>query len=136
MRKKYYYNGIHRYTEPPPSTRRKASCLRKAPKHILPTELICDPTLAAEACEEAKRAALLAASALTTAIAASGLADDTRVGNEDLVDAPTLARRLNVKTSWVRTEERAGRIPSVHVGRYVKFRPSEALAALAARKAG
>jgi hypothetical protein len=52
--------------------------------------------------------------------------------SEGLVDAPTLAKHLDVKVSWVRTEQRAGRIPSVLVGRYVKFRLSEALAALKA----
>jgi hypothetical protein len=53
---------------------------------------------------------------------------------EPLVDVPTLARHLNVKMSWVRTEEPAGRIPSVHIGRYVKFRLSEALAVLARKE--
>lgn len=49
---------------------------------------------------------------------------------EPLVDAKEMARRLDVHESWVRTEQRAGRIPFVQIGRYIRFRPSEVMAAL------
>jgi excisionase family DNA binding protein len=49
---------------------------------------------------------------------------------EPLVDAPEMAKLLNVPESWVRTEQRAGRIPFVPVGRYIRFCPSEVLSAL------
>jgi excisionase family DNA binding protein len=51
----------------------------------------------------------------------------------ELVDAPEMARRLKVHESWVRTEQRAARIPFIQVGRYVRFRPADVEAAIAAR---
>src|ERR1035437_4820818 len=39
-----------------------------------------------------------------------------------LLTAGELAQRLSLPESWVRTEERAGRIPSVRLGKYVRFR--------------
>jgi len=43
----------------------------------------------------------------------------------DLVTAGELAKHLNLPESWVRTEERLGRIPSVRLGKYVRFRLSD-----------
>jgi excisionase family DNA binding protein len=43
----------------------------------------------------------------------------------NLVTAGELARYLNLPESWVRTEERLGRIPSVRLGKYVRFRLSD-----------
>jgi len=40
---------------------------------------------------------------------------------KNLLRAGELAERLGVPESWVRTEERAGRIPSVRLGKYVGF---------------
>ncbi len=45
-----------------------------------------------------------------------------------------MARRLNVKESWVRSEQRAGRIPFVQVGRYVRFRAAEVEAVIVRRQ--
>jgi excisionase family DNA binding protein len=53
--------------------------------------------------------------------------------SEELLTASQLGKRLNVPESWVRSEQRADRIPSVRLGRYVRFRPSEVDAALARR---
>ena len=51
---------------------------------------------------------------------------DTIAGSPpNLVTAGELARHLNLPESWVRTEERLGRIPSVRLGKYVRFRLSE-----------
>jgi excisionase family DNA binding protein len=45
--------------------------------------------------------------------------------SEKLLTAGELAKHLNVPESWVRTEERMGRIPSVRLGKYVRFKLSE-----------
>ena len=44
---------------------------------------------------------------------------------ENLLNASELAQHLHLPESWVRTEERLGRIPSVRLGKYVRFRLSE-----------
>ncbi len=49
----------------------------------------------------------------------------------DLVTAGELASHLNVPESWIRAEERLGRIPSVRLGKYVRFRLNEVGRALA-----
>jgi excisionase family DNA binding protein len=56
------------------------------------------------------------------------------VADAVLLDARQMAERLGVPESWVRTEARAGRIPSVEVGRYVRFREADVMAALAAKQ--
>jgi excisionase family DNA binding protein len=53
---------------------------------------------------------------------------------ENLLTAGELAERLNLAESWVRTEERAGRIPSFRLGRYVRFRLRDIERSLAERK--
>jgi hypothetical protein len=50
---------------------------------------------------------------------------------EKLLTAGELAGRLNLPESWVRTEERAGRIPGIRAGRYVRFKVSNVEPALA-----
>jgi excisionase family DNA binding protein len=40
---------------------------------------------------------------------------------ERLVDAAAVAERLGVPTSWVREQVRAGAIPHLRLGRYVRF---------------
>lgn len=50
---------------------------------------------------------------------------------EKLLTAKQLALQLNVPESWVRTEQRAGRIPAVRLGKYVRFRRAEVDATLA-----
>src|ERR1700682_131711 len=50
---------------------------------------------------------------------------------KNLLRAGELAERLGVPESWVRTEERTGRIPSVRLGRYVRFKLSDIERALA-----
>jgi excisionase family DNA binding protein len=53
---------------------------------------------------------------------------------ENLLTAGELAERLNLPESWVRTEERAGRIPGLRLGRYVRFRLRDVERALAERR--
>jgi excisionase family DNA binding protein len=51
-----------------------------------------------------------------------------------LLTAHELAERLGVPESWVRTEERARQVPSVRLGKYVRFKLSDVEHALAERK--
>jgi excisionase family DNA binding protein len=53
--------------------------------------------------------------------------------SEKLLTAGELAECLGVPESWVRTEERAGRIPSVRLGKYVRFKLRDVERTLAAR---
>ena len=43
---------------------------------------------------------------------------------ERLLTADELAERLGMKTEWVWSQARAGRIPHVRLGRYRRFRES------------
>jgi len=52
---------------------------------------------------------------------------------EKLLKAGELAERLNFPESWIRNEERLGRIPSVRGGKYVRFRFRDVEQALAER---
>jgi excisionase family DNA binding protein len=52
---------------------------------------------------------------------------------KNLLRTGELAERLGVPESWVRTEERAGRIPSVRLGKYVRFKLRDVERTLAAR---
>jgi len=53
---------------------------------------------------------------------------------EKLLNAGELAERLNLPESWIRNEERLGRIPSVRPGKYVRFRLNDVERALAETK--
>ena len=50
---------------------------------------------------------------------------------EKLLNASELGQHLHLPESWVRTEERLGRIPSIRPGKYVRFRLSDVERALA-----
>jgi excisionase family DNA binding protein len=52
---------------------------------------------------------------------------------DKFLTAGELADRLGVPESWVRTEERAKRIPSVRLGKYVRFRWPDVDRALSAK---
>ena len=67
---------------------------------------------------------------LTTRLLAEGSSnrkDDcaTERQAQKLLNASELAHHLELPESWVRTEERLGRIPSVRLGKYVRFRLSD-----------
>jgi excisionase family DNA binding protein len=53
--------------------------------------------------------------------------------SEKLLTAGELAARLNLPKSWVHSEERAGRIPSIRPGKYVRFKLSDVERTLAER---
>jgi excisionase family DNA binding protein len=50
--------------------------------------------------------------------------------SDALVDAPTLAARLGVPESHVRTLQRNGTIPFIQIGKYIRFRVAAVEAAL------
>ena len=56
--------------------------------------------------------------------------------NERLLDAAALAQRWNVPTSWIREATRAGKIPCVRLGRYVRYRAEACDAWLEEQEAG
>ena len=47
-----------------------------------------------------------------------------------LIDVRELSRILNVPVSWLYERTRKGAIPSIRVGKYVRFNPQEVLAFL------
>jgi len=53
-----------------------------------------------------------------------------------LLDAVQAATLLNVPQSWVAAEARAGRIPHVRLGRYVRFNRDELIAWCEGRSVG
>lgn len=53
-----------------------------------------------------------------------------------LLDAAAAAGLLNVPASWVLAEARANRIPTVRLGRYVRFRRDDLQAWIERRAAG
>jgi hypothetical protein len=57
--------------------------------------------------------------------------EDQTPAHDQLIDAVEMARRLGVTESWVRSEARAGRLPCIHLGKYVRFDP---IAVAASRK--
>jgi excisionase family DNA binding protein len=74
-------------------------------------------------------AGLAAGAAAMTAQSPSGPAKQP---DEGLVDAGELAQLLSLPKSCVYEKARASEIPSVRVGKHVRFRPSQVLAALGA----
>jgi excisionase family DNA binding protein len=46
---------------------------------------------------------------------------------EPLLTAPELAEKLRVHESWVYEQSRQGKLPTRHIGRYIRFRLSEVL---------
>jgi excisionase family DNA binding protein len=56
--------------------------------------------------------------------------------SDHLLDATELAERWSVPTSWVREATRAGKIPCVRLGRYVRYRAETCDAWLEEQEAG
>jgi excisionase family DNA binding protein len=57
-------------------------------------------------------------------------------GPDRLVDATAAGELLGVPASWVLAQARAGRIPHVRLGRYVRFEPEELCAWWRGRRRG
>lgn len=51
-----------------------------------------------------------------------------------LLNAKTMAERLQVPESWLREHARGGRVPCVYVGRYMRFDPTAVLRAVSNEK--
>ncbi len=56
------------------------------------------------------------------------------MSDDRLLDAEEVAAMLHVPVTWVRAESRAGRIPHVRLGRYVRYRRDAVLAWLEERE--
>jgi excisionase family DNA binding protein len=120
-------------------------CCRSQHACITPNELIQSPALAAALCPSARSRALLAATTITGALAAhepgeapsstESKSQNGAGGQEPrrLLTAPEMAARLCIPETWIREQERRRRIPSVRIGRYVRFRPDEVEKALGGR---
>ena len=79
--------------------------------------------------------AFLSARLLAEGISSRSCAHDGESARdvENLLTASELAKHLSLPESWVRTEERARRIPSFRLGRYVRFRLMDVERSLAER---
>lgn len=61
---------------------------------------------------------------------------EDRVAPSRLLEADDLARYIGMTTDWIYREVRAGRMPHIRLGRYVRFRRESIDAWLAARERG
>ncbi|HVN89927.1 MAG TPA: helix-turn-helix domain-containing protein [Candidatus Binataceae bacterium] len=102
--------------------------------HVRLTELVAESDLAQTLCNETRLMAILRLTSLASNLAA-GMAEDQPRSSEPapLIDAAQMAKHLNLPESWVRSEQRAGRIPFVQAGRYVRFNAAEVEAAIRQR---
>jgi excisionase family DNA binding protein len=53
--------------------------------------------------------------------------EEIKQNDEWLLDPEELAERLKVPVSWVYEQSRTGKIPTVRIGRYVRFKLSDVL---------
>lgn len=103
-----------------------------AAPRVVPTldEIAADPEraigLARGALLALNARAVRALAALQAPLSSVELSDPAAgVANDELLDARATAVRLQVKESWVRDMARQGKLPSVRLGRYVRFRASD-----------
>ena len=61
---------------------------------------------------------------------------DDLVGSGRLLEADDIARYIGMTTDWIYREVRAGRMPHIRLGRYVRFRRESIDAWLVARERG
>jgi excisionase family DNA binding protein len=62
--------------------------------------------------------------------------EDDRVAPSRLLEADDVARYIGMTTDWIYREVRAGRMPHIRLGRYVRFRRESIDAWLAGRERG
>ena len=60
----------------------------------------------------------------------AGKPEDSQAPGE-LLTAPELAAVLHLNESWIRGQQRAGKLPHVRCGKFVRFRVAEVTAWLA-----
>ena len=53
--------------------------------------------------------------------------EEIKQSDDRLLDPEELAERLKVPVSWVYEQSRRGRIPTVRIGRYVRFKLNDVL---------
>jgi excisionase family DNA binding protein len=53
--------------------------------------------------------------------------EEIKQTEERLLDPDELAERLKVPVSWVYEQSRRGQIPTIRIGRYVRFRLNDVL---------
>jgi predicted DNA-binding transcriptional regulator AlpA len=53
--------------------------------------------------------------------------EEIKANDERLLDPEELVERLKVPVSWVYEQSRRGRVPTIRLGRYVRFRVSDVL---------
>jgi excisionase family DNA binding protein len=53
--------------------------------------------------------------------------EEIKANDERLLDPEELAERLKVPVSWVYEQSRRGRIPTIKLGRYVRFKLNDVL---------
>jgi excisionase family DNA binding protein len=75
----------------------------------------------------------LAAAQTRLAAAMAGNVPESQAPAE-LLTASELAAVLHLNESWIRNQQREGKLPHVKCGRYVRFRLCDVAAALEARK--
>jgi predicted DNA-binding transcriptional regulator AlpA len=83
MRKKGHFYNEHGFRVRENGERYHPAACRGHREHLNPHQLLDTPTLAVDACAEAKQAALLAVLAITTAIAAAKITDEAPEAGDD-----------------------------------------------------
>jgi excisionase family DNA binding protein len=53
--------------------------------------------------------------------------EEVKANDERLLTPDELAERLKVPVSWVYEQSRVGKIPTIRIGKYVRFRLNEVL---------
>jgi hypothetical protein len=77
--------------------------------------------------------ALAAAQAVATRRLIAPTTPTATEASDPLVDAATMAAQLGIKASWLLDQARRSRVPHVRLGKYVRFRPADVLAAAKAQ---
>jgi excisionase family DNA binding protein len=75
-------------------------------------------------------------SAITIVQEPDDVGRDDHVGPGRLLEADDVARYIGMTTDWIYREVRAGRMPHIRLGGYVRFRRESIDAWLAARERG
>jgi excisionase family DNA binding protein len=75
-------------------------------------------------------------SAITVVQEPDDVGRDDQGGPGRLLEADDVARYIGMTTDWIYREVRAGRMPHIRLGRYVRFRRESIDAWLAARERG
>lgn len=116
---------------------KRSYCTKSKGRHLKLAEIAEQPGRAADACAFVLPILFAETASVQSALAvrlASEPAEDAGAAPVDgkFVDVVAIAKLLEVAPSKIATDERAGKIPSVRVGRYVRFEPAAVKAAYVA----